>query len=103
MTIPFITYREENENKQLEYFILQKDFPHFLGKITANPYEVSILKVPISGYKLYVSYQGCLRGKVMPAYNGVEQDILVAFQKMADWYKENRILIDEKRYKKFKL
>lgn len=103
MSIPYITYREPNKDGVLQYFVLQKSHPHYVGKLTGYTDEVSLLKVPISGYALQLNFHGVLRGRYLPAYKGVDEDLLIEFQKMAQWFLDERILKDEKRYKKFKI
>jgi hypothetical protein len=99
----YITFREEDKKGILQYYILQRKEPHYVGKIVGETNELSLLKVPIAGYRLYVSFSGVLIGNYLPSYKGVEDDVLVEFQKMSAWYLDNRIAKDEKRYKKFKL
>ena len=49
--IPFATYREL-VNGQLEYFLVQKDYPHFLGRIVTAPIAKALVNEPVAGYNL---------------------------------------------------
>jgi len=100
---PFITYREANEKGQLEYFILQKAFPNFIGRIVVYPEEGSVANVPITDYHLYVTFAGVLTGNFIPAHPNVKQEIEEVYSRMADWYYHNRVSVDEKKWKKWKI
>ena len=99
----YITYRELNKEGEHEYYILQKDFPHFCGLISTSPKEVFVPPSVVSGYNLWIVFNGCLRGFVMPSYNGIDNEIMSILEDMAVWFYENRIVINEKKFKKFKL
>ena len=101
--IPYVTFREPLEG-QLQYFILQKAFPHFVGVLTYLPVDNRIIpSIPISGYNLWVTFNGTLRGNMIPTYNNIDKEAMEALNAMAIWFYQNRILPDEKRYKKFKI
>lgn len=99
---PFITYREKDEAGNLQYYILQKDFPHIIGVVANRPAEGNWYS-PIAGYYLYVVFNYTLRGKMIPSYKNISEEISSVLDKMATWYLAERILFDEKRYKKFKI
>ena len=103
MSAPYLTFVESDEVWLLRYFILQKDFPHFMMVISEQPIKKIFLPVPINGYKLWVVFHGCLRGNVIPSYHDVDEELRVIMSDMADWYLNNRILTNEKKYKKWKL
>jgi hypothetical protein len=100
--IPYITYREEDSG-ELQFFVLQKAHPHYLGKVTASPKQGLIPSVPMAGYSLYIEFCGTLRGRMIPSYKDVVDEINAEMGNMATWYYQNRITADEKRYKKFKI
>lgn len=100
--IPFITFRE-TENGQLNYYILQKAFPHFVGRISNNPYEEAIFKAPIPGYNMIVILQGSLRGGEIPNYKDVVNEIEGVMNNMAAWFYTDRIIGNEGKFKKFKI
>lgn len=101
---PFISYREKNEDGLLCFYILQKAFPHYCGLIVAEyPVEGAIINQPIAGYNLWVSFNFTLRGHFIPAYKDVKDEIENVYSNMADWYLVNRIIPNEKLYKKFKI
>ena len=98
----FITYREKDEAGILQYYILQKDFPHIIGIIDNKPSEGNWYS-PIAGYYLYVVFNYTLRGKMIPSYKNIGEEISAVLDSMATWFCAERILPDEKKYKKFKI
>jgi hypothetical protein len=102
MQIPFATYRELQKG-QLEYFIVQKDYPHFLGRIVTFPVEQSLVNCPVAGYNLWVTFNGTLRGNFIPAQNNITDEIQLVFERMALWFASERIMGNGKRFDKFKI
>ena len=100
--IPFITFRELHDG-QLHYYVLQKDFPHYLARVSTNPFEDALLKSPIPQYNMYVVLEGTLRGAVVPGYKDTLQEIETCLHNMACWYYAERISEEPKRFKKFKI
>ena len=98
----FITYREIVDDK-LEYFILQKDFPHYVGMIAERPVVNYFQCAPINCYNLFVTFYFTIRGKYIPSYKNTPKEIDEVLQQMAVWFYNNRIMADEKRYKKWKI
>lgn len=101
--IPFITFREPNENGVLCFYILQKAFPHYCGLLISQPREGAIANMPLPEYNLWITWNGCLQGNVIPGYKGVESEIDFVFAEMADFYYKYRILENPKKYAKFKI
>lgn len=100
---PYITFRDvDNENK-LRYYILQREYPHYVGVLSEKPEADPIGQGTVAKYNLWVIFAGTLRGNFIPAYQDVKKELSFIYQNMADWYYENRILKDESRYKKFKI
>ena len=100
---PFITYRELDKNNELQYFVLQKEFPHCVCYISAVKKENVLSQMPIAGYNLYVVFNGTIRGNIIPSYKNIAEEIDSVIASMANWYKENRIENNNKRYNKFKI
>lgn len=98
----FITFREAKDGV-LQYYILQREFPHFIGKISEFPDKVLVFSFPVAGYNLWVSFGYTLRGKYIPSYPNVEKEIQQCLSDMALWFLDNRINQDKKRYAKFKI
>lgn len=96
----YITYREEI-NGHLEYFILQKTFPHYKCRITKIPITNIFEPVAISKYNLWVVFAGTIQGNMLPVTNEFEKLVLITMQDMATWFLENRIEKDLKRFKKW--
>jgi hypothetical protein len=101
MQIPFATYREL-QNGQLEYFIVQKDYPHFLGRIVTFPVEQSLVNCPVAGYNLWVTFNGTLRGNFYPS-NISTEEMQVIFETIALWFCSERVIGNGKRFDKFKI
>jgi len=99
---PFITYREKDDKGVLQYYILQRDFPHLVGVILPN-FTIGNWYAPISGYMLWVNFTGTLRGNQIPSYQDVGKEIQSILDNMSCWFGEQRIAMDEKRFKKFKI
>lgn len=99
----FITYRELDKDNELQYYILQKEFPHCVGYISVVKKESVIAQCPISEYNLYVVFCGTIRGNFIPSYKNIAEEIEAVVASMANWYKEKRILTNQKRYEKFKI
>ena len=99
---PYITYRELDNAGELQYYILQRDFPHYIGLISTYPKENIILPIQITGYYLWVNFDGTLRGDLIPNYRNISEDIKFVINEMAIWYYANRIVPKHKKYKKFK-
>lgn len=99
----FVTYRDVDIDNNLQYFVLQKDFPHFVGMICPIPKIELVPAIAISNYNLWMVFNYTLRGKMIPSYKNIEQEILQVMSDMAEWYYENRILTEPKKFKKFKI
>lgn len=100
---PFITFRDIDKQGKLQYYILQRDFPHYVGLLSTRPMDTVISNSAIAGYYLWIVFWGTLRGPFIPAYNGVDKDIQSLLDNMADWFCNERIMEDEKKFKKFKI
>ncbi len=99
----FITFRELDADGKFAYYILQKDFPHYIGVIYPFPKKNFIEPSPIAGYNLWVTFNGTLRGLVIPAYKNIADEIVIVLDKMANWYLQQRVLPEQKKYKKYKI
>jgi len=98
----YLTYRETDSGNRLCYYILQKEFPHYKALLSVGKIEDALVSMPILGYNLYVNFNGVLRGNLIPNYNNVMDEIKMIMDEMADWFYHNRILIEPKKYNKFK-
>ena len=98
----FITYREKDNTGGVQYYILQKDFPHIIGRVSTIPGEGNWYS-PIAGYNMYVVFNYTLRGRFIPNYKNIGEEISSVMDRMASWFYAEMILPDEKKYKKFKI
>lgn len=102
--IPYITYREADNEGILRYYILQKAHPHYVAVISYIPIENKLVGcVAISDYHLYVNFAGTLRGNMIPADKGAIKEIEAVLSDMGSWYFVNRVQPDVKRFKKHKI
>lgn len=101
--IPYLTYREEDNEGKVQYYILKKDYPNYIGKITDNYFEKSLIKLAITKHNLWVSFNGTLMGNVVPGRKEAIEEIRNELFLMAEWFYENRILVNENKYKKYRI
>lgn len=99
---PYITFTEPGKDGEMEYFILQKEFPHHVAVIRNYPVLGSWSGVVIN-HNLWVVWHSTLRGNLIPSYMNMSDEIQTVVDSMANWFYNNRVLVDEKRYKKFKI
>lgn len=100
--VKYVTYREDDSGVA-SYYVLQKAFPHYVGRLVDNPYYKCLCSAPVPQTTLYVAITGTLRGNVIPAYQNVDDEIKSVALDMAYWYYENRILINPSKYKRWLL
>jgi len=103
MIPPYITFRETDTENRLCYYILQKEYPHYIGLISVGQMENVLASMPVGNYNLYVNFYGCLVGKFLPSYKDVIQDIEASLIGMAEWFYYHRVLTEPKKYEKFRL
>lgn len=99
----YITYRENDSENRLCYYILQKAFPHYIGLLSVGQLENTLTSMPVGNYNLYVNFYGTLVGKFLPAYKDAIQEIELEMISMAEWFYYNRVLTQPKKYDKFKI
>lgn len=97
----YITFKDEDKNGELQYYILQREFPHYVGLILLKPKLNSIFECSIPGYNMWVSFGGTLEGNKMPSHADGLTEVKSVCLDMVDWFLENRIKKDIKRYKKW--
>ena len=103
MTSPYLTFRDKDKNGDLQYYILQREQPHYVGIIKTAPSETAIVQHAVPGYHLWVVYSGVLRGNYIPSSKQQVFDLENIYMNMAMWFVTERIHDEEKRFKKFKI
>jgi hypothetical protein len=98
---PFITFRDTNNKGELKYYILQRDYPHYCGRIDELPDPDAIFQSPVAKYYLWVTFSGTIRGNYVPGYKDAFEEMQHVFTHMAAWYFENRIMTRPKKFKKW--
>lgn len=93
----YIIFREDTS-----LYILQKNFPHYIGKLTTNSQE-GISQYPIAGYRLYVCFVGTLIGKYINSDKFSVQELYPILEDMGNFVSEKHILKHEKYYEKYKV
>lgn len=100
---PFITFRDTDNDGILQYYILQRNFPHFVGIISLSPVVNVFQPFPIAGYNIWVTFAGTIMGRYIPSYNHISEEIAETLANMAAWFYDQRIRSDEKKYSKWKI
>jgi hypothetical protein len=100
---PFITFRDTDGRGELQYYILQRAFPHYVSKIEYKPSETALYYISISGYYLYVVFDGSLQGRFLPSYKDAIDEMQVVVQNMAEWFYTKRVVVEPNKYKKWKI
>lgn len=93
----YIIFRED-----ASLYILQKNFPHYIGKLTSNPQE-GISQYPITGYRLYISFAGTLIGKYINSDRFSVRELHPILADMGNFILEMHILKHQEDYEKFKI
>lgn len=99
---PFITYKDADSSGELQYYILQREYPHYVGIVYTHKKDTLIPSIQVTGYYLWIVFDGSLRGKIIPGYRAIQDEIFQTINSMADWFYQYRIIPEEKKYKKFK-
>lgn len=98
---PYITFKDTNSKGELMFYVLQRDFPHYVAYLSYFPIEGAINQVPISGHNLFLIFSGTIRGAYIPSYQDTLTEIEYIMAEMSKWFYEHRIVPDVKRYKKW--
>ena len=98
---PYITFKDFDSNGELQYYILQREYPHYCGVVAYLPIADSICQIPVTAHHLYITFAGTIRGNFALAHPQMEKEIYFIFHSMMLWFYQNRIVKDPKRYKKW--
>lgn len=100
---PYILFEDIDDNGIKQKYILQRDFPHYVGQILYMPKLKSLIQIPVPKYNIWVSFAGTLRGNMIPSYKNIPEELDDVYRNMSSWYYENIILKNEKEFENFKL
>ncbi len=104
MSQPFITYMEgKEEGSKPEYYILQKAFPNYQGRIIEYPIPDSLVCINIPGYTLYINFAGRIDGNFVPSYKHAMEEMEAIFIQMVEWFLKEIIDKKKDKYLKFKV
>lgn len=98
---PYLTYREEDPTGQLQYYILQKEHPHYVARVSTAPYSNALAWSVVPHHKMVVEFSGCLQGQLLPARPGIMDEVTATMHLMALWFYEHRIQVNPKKYQKW--
>ena len=100
---PYITFRDINKKGELAYYILERSYPHYVFEITTIPEDsFFISSIQITGYYMWLKFEGTILGEVLPSYKNTFDEIKSVMFNASNWFYENRISQNESKYKKFK-
>lgn len=97
--IPFILFKEKDKNGNIQQYVLQRDYPNYIGVVNFRPIETTICQQPIAGYNLWVNFNGSLRGNMMPLDKGSLKEMEEIFFNMACWFYTEMDTIKYESYK----
>jgi hypothetical protein len=100
---PFITFRDTDKNGELQYYILQRAFPHFIGVIKYKPSDTALYYISVSAHHLYILFAGTLQGNFLPGYKDAVEEMEAVIRNMAEWFYANRVIVEPNKYKKWKI
>lgn len=98
---PYITFRDTDKNGELQYYVLQGVFPHFVGIVLNHPKEGAIAEASVLNYHIYISFGGTIQGNYILSKKDINKELQQTMQSMADWFYKSRILVEPKRFKKW--
>ena len=100
---PFVTFKDTDGQGKLQYYVMQRQYPNFVGTIVERPIEDSLACIPVAGHNLWVAFAGTVQGAYIPISKNMLREITETFIKMAEWYSIHRVMANPGRYKKFKV
>lgn len=100
---PYITFRETDDKGELQYYILQREYPNYVGVIQNVPHGNILMRAAVPRYLLWIEFAGTIRGNFVEARVDIVSELDGVFTDMAQWFYLNRIKPNEKKFKKFKL
>ncbi len=103
MASKYISFRDNDSKGELQYYILQRDYPHYVARISYKPSTESLMCVPVTDHLLWLIFDGVLAGNYIPAHPSVKQELAEVFFNMATWFYSNRIVGNESKYKKWRV
>lgn len=98
---PYITFQDTDKDGNLQNYILQREFPHYICVIADKKSEISIAQQPILGYRLWIILSGTLRGNMIPSYTDTLKEIEAVVLDMSNWFYKNRVVANPKKYKNY--
>lgn len=100
MNNKYVTYTGKKDGNEI-IFIRSKEKPYFVGRVSTMPDNT--WHQPISGYNLFVCYNGTADGNFFPVYKNSEQDVSGVLYDMASFYLQNDIQSNPGKFVDFKI
>lgn len=97
----YVTFKDTDKSGLLQYYILQRAFPHYVAMVASVPMPEVIMGCPVPGYYLWIVFSGNISGNYMVGHKGELENVKNVILDMVDWFLDNRINTDKKRYKKW--
>jgi hypothetical protein len=98
---PFITFREPLPDGEMGYFILQRAWPHYVGRIVTSGAENFLVAGQVPHHTMWVTFNGVLQGNLLPAHEQAVREATETMVRMAQWFSEERISPQPKKYAKW--
>jgi hypothetical protein len=98
---PFITFREPLPSGEMGYFILQRAWPHYVGRLITDISEENLVALSIPHHSLWVTFSGVLQGNLLPAQDRVVDELTMVLQAMAEWFYLERVSPHPKKYQRW--
>ena len=93
-----MTYKENDT-----LYILQKLFPHYIGRIQYQPEPNPFIQGQIPFYHIYIVFNGTLSGNKILLTDAWQHQLTTIWNEMCQWYREERIEKSPARFKKYKI
>lgn len=84
-------------------YILQKRFPHYIGRIQFHPEANPLIQGQIPFYHIYIVFNGALSGNRLLLNDAWQEQIKNIWDEMCKWYREERVEKQPDRFKKYKM
>ncbi len=98
--IPFILFKEKDKNGNIQQYVLQREYPNYIGVISYRPIETALIQHPIANYNLWVIYSGTLKGNQIPLDKMALKDADDIYFNMAAWFYTE---MDVNKYENYKI
>lgn len=96
LSSPYFTFKDDEH-----VYILQRRFPHYLGRIQYTSETDPIIQGQIPMYRIFIVFAGQLDGNRILLNDDWKTQLNNIWESMCKWYREERIETMPERYKKY--